>query len=220
MLPAASILDRQGHPFCGLRHTLGHLAAGPCVTAAPRPVPGMRYSGPMPDPADIARLRLGEDGEELALATRAECAAAAAALARQARRGLEIWSRDLDPALYDRTEFLEAVRALVLGHRHARVRAIVYDARAVVRRGHRLVELARQLPSYVELRTPPPEDYAEYPEAFLVADGRGVLRRPFADRWEATACFDAPLAARDLLRLFDEAWDVSTPDPELRRLHL
>lgn len=168
---------------------------------------------------DFAALRLGEDGREIALATRAECEAAAAALAGQARRSVDIWSRDLDPALYDRPRFLDAVRGLVLNHRHARVRAIVYDARAAVQRGHRLVELARELPSFIELRRPPP-DYEEFPEAFLVADGRGLLRRPFADRWEATACFDAPLAARELLRFFDEAWAVSSPDPELRRLHL
>ncbi len=174
----------------------------------------------MGEPVDFARLRLGEDGGEYALDDSASCRAAAAALAAQARRGLALWTRDLDPALYDQIPFLEAVRRLVLEHRHARVRAIVYDARGVMQRGHRLVELARQLPSYVELRTPPLEDYAEYPEAFLVADGRGVLRRPFADRWEATVSFDAPVAARELLRFFDEAWELSRPDPELRRLHL
>ena len=162
---------------------------------------------------------LGVTAAPVALETREENRIAACALARQARSHLCIFTRDLDPPLYDDLCFLDAVTALATRSRFARVRVLVQNSEKAVKYGHRLIELSRRLSSFIQLRRPH-ADYQDYNEAFLVADGVGLLHRALAHRYEAEVDFKAPLRARLLLKFFDEAWDKSEPDLELRRLHI
>lgn len=140
-------------------------------------------------------------------------------LAQQARRTLDLVSRHLDPPLYDREDFVDAVKQLVLGSSRARVRLLVLDPAPVVTHGHRLVPLAQRLSSYVELRVPAPE-HREFNEAWLVADKDGYAHRRFSDRYEASCNFHDPRLATHLTNRFDELWQRAQPDPNLRRLHL
>ncbi|GAB6044126.1 DUF7931 domain-containing protein [Endothiovibrio diazotrophicus] len=160
---------------------------------------------------------IGEDSGPLRLARREENAAAAARLATAARRSLHLFTRDLDPHLYNRPEFLDEVRRLALGGRRARVEVLVLDSRRAVLDGHRLIELGRRLSSFIELRKLH-GDYGERLETFLIADERGLLYRRQADLFEGKVDFNAPAEAAQLLRLFSEAWSKSHPDPELRHL--
>lgn len=139
------------------------------------------------------------------------------ALAQNARRGLALFSRDLEPVLYDTTEFVEAVQKLVLSSRYARVRMVVVDPSAAIHDGHRLVTLGRRLTSFMEFRRPDPE-HACLPEAFLLADDTGLLYRPLAPRYEGFVCPYNPAEARPRLRSFEEIWERATPEPEFRRL--
>ena len=164
-------------------------------------------------------LVLGDTAGPIALETRDENRIAACALARQARSSLCIFTRDLDPPLYDDLCFLDAVTALATRSRFVQVRVLVQNSEKAVKYGHRLIELSRRLSSFIQLRRPH-ADYQDYNEAFLIADGVGLLHRALAHRYEATVDFKAPLQARLLLKFFDEAWDKSEPDPELRRLHI
>lgn len=145
--------------------------------------------------------------------------AAALALARQARLALDIFTDDMEPAIYDQQPMLEAIRQLAVRSRRSRVRVLVKDSTRAVKEDHRLVALARHLSSFIAIRKTH-EDVADFPEAFLIADHQGVLHRKLATRYEGTACFRAPLQARQLTHWFTEVWERSTPDPELRRIHL
>jgi hypothetical protein len=140
-------------------------------------------------------------------------------LAQQAQRTLDLVSRHLDPPLYDREDFVEAVKQLVLGSPRSRVRLLVLDPAPVVTHGHRLVPLAQRLSSYIELRVPAPE-HREFNEAWLVADKEGYAHRRFSDRYEATCNFHDPRLAVHLTNRFDELWQRAQPDPNLRRRHL
>lgn len=141
------------------------------------------------------------------------------ALTSQARRTLDIVSRHLDPTLYDRDDFVEAVKAIALGSSRAQIRVLVLDPAPVVSQGHRLVQLAQRLSSFVQVRVPAPEQ-REFNEAWLVADKDGYAHRRFSDRFEATANFHDPRLAVHLTNRFDELWQRASPDPNLRRLHL
>jgi hypothetical protein len=167
----------------------------------------------------FAALKLGEDDSVIRLDERAAAAAAALALATQARRTLLLYTDDLDPALYDHEAFCDAITQFVTHNRHARIQVLVRDPGHAVKDGHRLIELARRLSSFIELRRRNPE-YAEDSQTFLIADETGVLQRPHPGRFEGTVCFRAAVQARELARYFSEVWETSEPDPELRRLHL
>lgn len=144
---------------------------------------------------------------------------AAIGIAQLARRQLSIFTRDLEPELYDTPEFLGAVRRLALSGSKASIRILLIDSTRSRKEGHRLVELARQLSSYIEIRKPH-RDYLDLAEAFLIADERAILFRKLASRWEGIADTDDPKMARDKLKLFGEIWQRSHPDLETRQLRI
>lgn len=142
-----------------------------------------------------------------------------AQLAGQARRSLEIVSRDLDPRVYDQAPFLVAIRRLATSARQARIRVLVREVEPAVKPDHRLIELARRLSSFIEIRRLGDDD-REFNEAFLLVDQIGFLRRPTGDGFEAEGSFHDPLRTRELLRAFDDLWSRARADANLRRLHI
>lgn len=139
-------------------------------------------------------------------------------LAAAARHKLWIYTRDLDRLLYDREAFLEAVRRIALSGRGAEVRILIHDARDAVRDGHRLLHLAARLPTYIHLRTPVAEEDRQYAAAFLLNDTGGFFLRPIGSRWEGEGRTASPGPQAGLLGYFNQVWERSEPDPELRRL--
>lgn len=167
----------------------------------------------------LQELKLGESDQPINVDRSEECAQVMLALAQQAQQSLRLWSHDLDPRLIDNSEFVQAVRELATRNARTEVKVLVLDPDRIVKQGHRLIELARRLPSSIEIRKIM-EDYAQSVQAFMVVDGRGVLYRDLADRFEGMANFNAPLRARELTKLFEEVWEKSQQFAEFRRLHL
>jgi hypothetical protein len=168
---------------------------------------------------DLEALRIGEDAREIRLESRADNQRLAAALVAQAVRTLEIFSRDLEAEIYEQPDFLEGIKALALRSQHVRIRILLQDPSRVVRDGHRLVEMARRLSSFIEIRRPG-HDHRDCNEAFMIVDNTALLHRRLGDRYEGHACFKQPLRARELGNFFEEVWQRAAPHPELQRLHL
>lgn len=171
------------------------------------------------DEADFEALRLGEDAQAIRVDTGAELRAASVALARAARRRLEIVSRHLDPTVYDNPEFGEAMSRFVLDSRRARVHIIIMDSTPILGTGHRLIDLAQRLSSFIEIRNPS-RVHASYNQAFLLADRTGSVHRELADRYEGVVNFNDRRTAMALGDTFDEMWTQGEPDPNMRRLRL
>jgi hypothetical protein len=142
---------------------------------------------------------------------------AALDVANAAERRLALLSWDLDPPVYSTEEFASAVRRIATASRYAQVRIVVQDSRRAVADGHKLIELARRLSSFVSIRNPHPE-HRNVIESFLVADEQALLWRKQTDRYDGFADLDDPYEARQKLKLFDEIWNRALPDPEMRRL--
>lgn len=150
---------------------------------------------------------------------RADNRALAAAMATQAQRSIDILTPDLESAVYDDRAFLDAVTRLSTRSRFSLVRVLVCDSTAAVKRGHRLIELARRVSSSILLHNPDRE-HQDLREGFLVVDGRAYLYKNLAERYKGEANFQGPLRARELTKTFNELWDISAPDVQLRRLHI
>lgn len=151
------------------------------------------------------------------LETLAQNRAAAVEVARNARRHLALFSRDLEPLLYDTQEFMSAVQALVTRTRFAKVRVVSVDPGPAIRGGHRLIQLAQRFTSYIEIRRASRE-HAQLMETFLIADEAGLLYRPIATRYEGFAGTEIALDARQHLKTFESIWGEAEPDIEFRRL--
>jgi hypothetical protein len=169
--------------------------------------------------ADLHTARLGETDTRFRIETREDTRRAAVALIRHAQRQVDILTPDLEPLVYDQADFLDTLTRPALGQCRAKLRVLVRDPQRAVKEGHRLIELTRRLSSYMQIRKVH-TDYADFTQAFLLADTYGVMHRTLAERFEGTVCFRDPLEVKRLRKLFDEIWDRSEPDPELRRLHL
>jgi hypothetical protein len=181
--------------------------------------PENRISGRNATQLSIDALKLGETSLEFEVESLDEARTVTQAMAAQAQRTLLLHTEVLEPAIYDKRAFLDAVTRLSHTHSQARIWILIQDARKVVQHGHRLVELARRMSSSIQLRRPA-EQYRNYHESFLLADGCGYLHRPIASRYEGTANFHDPGKVTDFEKYFMEVWERSEPDEEVKRLYI
>lgn len=137
----------------------------------------------------------------------------------QAQRTVEILSYDLDATLYDRQAFLTAVKKLCLRSQFSRVRILLQSNSQVQKQGHRLVELARRLPSSMEIRQPH-TDYTDLQENFLLVDQQTYIRWQLSNRYRVYTAHGNKLKAKRLSDLFNQIWHCSQPDSALRRLYI
>ncbi|WP_295394288.1 hypothetical protein [uncultured Thiodictyon sp.] len=172
-----------------------------------------------PDLAEHAPSPLNLGGAARLLTDRDSIRAAGVELAAGARHELLIFSPDLEPDLYDRQDFLAAVRQLALARPWHPVRILVGEPQRAVNGGHRLIELSRRLSSRIAIRRVA-EDFRDRADAFLIADGNGYCLRRRAERPEAVLECQAPGPARRLRAEFEQIWEHSDEDTELRRLYL
>ena len=162
---------------------------------------------------------LGETDERIELHSAEENHDVALELIRQAKHEVYIMSYDLDPLVLSHEDVVDALSAFVRQGRQAHARVLVQKSPKVVKQGHRIIPLAHRLSSSISLNKPGYE-HRDYFEAFMVIDGIGFIKRQLADRFEGVASFKAPIEARDLRALFNTMWEVSEPDPQLRRLQI
>lgn len=158
-------------------------------------------------------------GEAVRIEGLDEIRAAAAELVAAARREIHILSTDLQAPLYDQQGFLDGIRQLAVSGRQARIRILISDADQAIKHGHRLVELARHLSSFIEIRRLDGDD-AGLAETFLLVDRLGLLRQSVPFGPLALLSRKAPFEGRQRARRFEELWERASPDPNLRRLWL
>ena len=168
---------------------------------------------------ELKELILGESSSPLHTSSSEEMAEGLLALTQQARRSLDIFTQQLDHKLYNSMAFYEAVLALTTHSRHSLVRILIQDSMPVAKSGNRLVELSYRISSRVQIRKPP-DEHEDFKEEFVIADGCGMMHRTNPNRYEGELCFKAAMKARQLNKFFDDCWEHSAADPQLRRLHL
>ncbi|RLA49585.1 MAG: hypothetical protein DRQ97_00155 [Gammaproteobacteria bacterium] len=140
-------------------------------------------------------------------------------LCRSASRYICILSPRLDHAAFDTPELADALRALARLSRQTRVRILINDSRTLVARGHRLLQLARRIPSSLAI-----QKVVEHPdwngETIVIRDHDGVLYKPAGSDHEGFYEPDSRASTQKHLELFEELWRHSTQDTELRSMSL
>lgn len=163
------------------------------------------------------RLRLDRP---LAIEDRAAAVAIATELVLSARRMLCIYSRDLDPGLFDAPRVLDALRRFGTRGQGNEVRILLQDPDAPQRAHAPLLALAQRLPSVFGFRAvEDPADRA-YASAFVANDAGGYYFRSLGHRFDGEAGTDAGGRARQLVEQFRPVWERSRPLGEYRALEL
>ena len=165
------------------------------------------------------KYQLGINYDEVAISSSDEHHLSATMMAQQCSRDISIISRELDPLAYDLQIFVDAVKSTLLANRRAKVRIMVFGSRVIVRRGHLLLNLAANLPSYIEFRKPG-NDYRDFNESLFVADNTGYIHRTSAERFDGSINFYDKRKSKILMGVFEEMWGRSDPDPNLRTMSL
>ncbi|MEM9315971.1 MAG: GNAT family N-acetyltransferase [Pseudomonadota bacterium] len=141
------------------------------------------------------------------------------AQARLARRELAILSPDLDTRLFNRAGFISALRRLARSERQARIRVLITDVRAVVGRRHGILDLARRMPSKLELRS-----LREHPnwdgDTLVIRDRDSTLGMPGSSRDPGFYRPGDRARCETALGRFEELWKAGNVDVEFRALAL
>ncbi|MEQ1558080.1 MAG: GNAT family N-acetyltransferase [Methyloglobulus sp.] len=149
-----------------------------------------------------------------------DCVSPIIEIIAKARRKICIYSADLEHALYGRKEAVESLKQFAINSRGGNVFIIVQDTLAVRAQPHPLLDLAQQLPSLFQFRTPVESNDLQYPSAYLVNDRDGYLFRQQSSNYRGVYSPTLPSRNKQLTEEFDRVWQRCRICTELRALGL
>lgn len=172
-----------------------------------------------PSPREPAPFLLGKHDRLERFSHPDQAQAHALALLQQARHSLCLYSTDLEPWLYSHSSVQEACTRFLLASPRNRLRILLRDVTRPVKEGHHLLNLARRITSNLHIRRINPDHPADG-STYLLADDRGLLLREQPELFAGYALYNDPARVRQLQAQFDQAWDNSIADPDLRSIRL
>ncbi|MBM4207473.1 MAG: GNAT family N-acetyltransferase [Gammaproteobacteria bacterium] len=147
-----------------------------------------------------------------------EITAATLALIGAARKEIRLYSKDLEPFLYGRSDVLEALKQFAINSSGGSILIIVQDTLAVRADPHPLIDLAQRLPSIFTIRTPIEPADLQYPSAYLINDRDGYCFRQQSSVLRGVWSPVMPSRNRQLMDDFDTVWERCRVCTEFRAL--
>ncbi len=167
---------------------------------------------------EFAGFALGESRELSLIDSSGGNRNAVLTMVGQARRSIDIVSRSLDRPIFNDRDVADAIRSFIVRSGRGRIRVLVRDPSHAIAHGHRLINAAQRLSTFIELRTFG-QEHRNFNTALVIVDRIGTVVRHFGDRYEGEVSFNNPVAGRDWTRVIDEMWTSSVTDPNLRSIH-
>lgn len=159
-------------------------------------------------------------GGPTAIDTRDAAVAITTAVVTATRRELCLYSRHLDPGLFDAPEVLEALRRLATRRQRVDIRILLQDAGTPQRAHAPLIGLGQRLSSVFAFREiTDPADHG-YASAFIANDSGGYYFRTLGNRFDGEAALDFGGRARQLADGFMPVWERARVVTEFRALDI
>lgn len=155
-----------------------------------------------------------------AIEGRDAAAAICAGLVARTRRELYIYSRALDPGLFDAPEVIDAFRRLGTRRQLVEVRILLQDASAAHRGRTPLIALAQRLSSVFAFREVSDPADRGYAPAYVANDTGGYYFRTLGNRFDGEANVEGSGRARQLADHFMPIWERARPCTEFRALEI
>lgn len=175
----------------------------------------LNLPGSATEPREPAPFLLGTHPDLERFTHPEQARAHALALLQQAHNSLCLYTPDLESWLYNHGSVQDACTRFLLANPKNRLRILLRDVSRPVKLGHRLLNLAQRITSNLHIRRLNP-DHPSEEIAYLLADTRGLLLRPHPDDYAGYALYNDPGRVRLQQAQFDQAWDISLLDPDLR----
>lgn len=135
-----------------------------------------------------------------------------------AKRGLWIYTRDLEHSLYAQLPIVDAMKEFGIRSRGGVAQILVQDTVTARSHPHLLLALSQRLPSVFQFRTPTEPEDMQYPSAFIANDNGAYCFRLLDGRYEGNWSPDLPARTKQLIELFGRVWERSRPCTEFRAL--
>jgi len=177
----------------------------------------MLQQPPMDMMERLRELEVGLIDAEIAINSRDMALQAVMSLAQQAKLQIRLFSPNLESALYDQEKVIKHLSNLARRNPHTSIQILVSDSHNAVKNGHRLLQLAQRLSSSIEIRRPIRQHQA-LNQSMLLADALGYVFLEQPERFVGRCNFYDSITVKALSDVFREAWNHSTPDPEIRNL--
>ena len=162
---------------------------------------------------------IGDNSGDLLLDSAEQIQQHLVSLAGQAMRQIVVFSPTLTHQIYNSIALAEAISAAIRAFHKLQVKVIICNPQPCISQHHHLVELARQLSSFVEIRRAH-DDYLTVSHDYFIADGRAYVYREYFERLTATANYSNPLKAQTDSDQFMGIWEQSQRDTEFLQLYL
>ena len=136
----------------------------------------------------------------------------------KAKHRIYIFSRRLNPFLFNNEGVLDALSTTARRSRRADIRILVERPQAVVEVNHKLLKLSQRLPSKIAIReiTADPQDDYE----FVIVDNDKIWLQHKEDIYTGFTNYDARSEVKRFEVVFNDLWKTSREDARLRRLSL
>lgn len=140
-------------------------------------------------------------------------------LCDSASRYIRILSPTLDREVFDNTQLCDAISKLARRSRHSDIRILVSNSRPMVEHGHRLLTLAQRIPSLIHI-----QKLSHHPQlnddTMVIRDSDGVLFKPAGSDHQGLYEPESKATVARYVEKFDELWDRSERDINLRQMQI
>ncbi|MDF1588310.1 MAG: hypothetical protein P1P93_04025 [Gammaproteobacteria bacterium] len=152
------------------------------------------------------------DGRESAQST-------ALQLAQHAHREICFFGQSIDPVLFDNMAMVDCLSEFARRNNKTSIKFVIDTTQHNVANGHRLLPLAQKLTSSIHIHSTAPQHKNEN-KMFVLVDDSGYLYCPNRTRYQGKACLHDVLTVRNLKQDFDEIWNHSSVDINVRQIHI
>jgi hypothetical protein len=137
---------------------------------------------------------------------------------KQARRDCYIFSRKLNPTLFNHDRIYDVLSNIARSSSQAQIKILIEDHQSLIDCKHKILHLSKRLPSKLSMQIIKMEPTNDY--EFVIADKDKLWLQHAEDSLTGFANFDAKPEVKRFSLDFDELWKNSEEHPDLRQLNL
>lgn len=168
---------------------------------------------------DFMQHVVGEDNTLHEINDPSQLVSAIAHVTEGAGYSLDVLSYSLTPEYFNQEPFISNLKEMVKRGGRVRVRFLLCDSSLLYRNSHAVLDLARKVSSYIDIRLIDNDDQP-YEQSMIIADRQAFIFQKNQRVLRVQLCLRQKRMAASLTEEFERLWNRGHADPNLRKLHI